>query len=122
MFVYALDSQESIANINTWVESVSPQRMEYAGADVNISKILVGNKTDLEERNVSKARVNEIMKNCYIKPELNFEVSALTGEGFDEMFVSIAREILNQGKLQSASGIHLGLSNQQTKPKKKCCD
>ena len=97
IFVYAMDNQESVANINNWSDSVSPQRLAFVQTDMNIVRALVGNKSDLD-RSVSKARAGEIAENCGIQPALIFEISAKTGDGFDDLFVNIAREIMSKTK------------------------
>ena len=95
MFVYALDNQESIANVMNWSDSVCPQRLEFVGTSANIIRALVGNKSDLD-RTVSHNRAVEVADQCGIKKHMVFEISAKNGYGFDDVFVTIAREILSQ--------------------------
>lgn len=92
IFVYAINSQESINNIASWADSISYQRI--GDTSKTITKALVGNKTDLEnDREVSMARSKETAEQADIKKHLVFEVSALTGDGVDKMFSTIAKEL-----------------------------
>ncbi len=109
IFVYSLSNQESIANINDWSDSVSPQRLDFVQTDTNIIRALAGNKSDLDERVVSKQRAREVAENCGIKSELICELSALSGEGFDELFVAVTRQILSRGKSETAVGPAISL-------------
>ncbi len=115
IFVYSLSNQESIANVNDWSDSVSPQRLEFVQTDTNIVRALAGNKSDLDERLVSKQRAREVAENCGIKPELIFELSALSGEGFDELFVAVARQIVSGGKSETDVGPVLSLRDDKGK-------
>lgn len=94
IFVYSVTNEDSIGNIDSWTESVSPQRLEYVGNMGEIIRVLVGNKVDLEgEREVDMARGHNTADNFQIEKNLFFEISALKGTGFDEMFEAIVREI-----------------------------
>ena len=96
IFVYAIDNQESIDNIMHWADSVSPQRLEFVGTHGEIIRLLVGNKSDLEDdRQVSAKRGKDTAENLEIGSENFFEVSAKTGAGCDELFQVIARKFLS---------------------------
>ena len=98
IFVYAIDSQESIENIMHWADSVSPHRLEFVGTHNAILRFLVGNKTDLEDnRTVSTKRGRDTADNLEIDSTNFFEISAKTGAGFDECFQAIARKCLSMG-------------------------
>lgn len=92
IFVYAINSQESINNIASWADSISYQRI--GDTSKTIVKALVGNKTDLEnDREVSTTRSKATAEQAEIKEHLVFEVSALSGDGVDRMFSTIAKEL-----------------------------
>lgn len=86
--------------------------MQYMGGGAGeIVRVLVGNKVDLEEdRDVNTEHGRQVAENCDIDKRLFFEISALEGTGFDEMFEAIVREIRNAGKEEAATAT-LSLAN-----------
>ena len=55
IIAFDLTNLESFENVKTWMNSI------YKHADPNIAKVLVGNKTDLEDlRMVSKSEAHKI--------------------------------------------------------------
>lgn len=101
IFVYSI-ADDTIDDISSWTDSVTPQRL--GGMD-DLIRVLVGNKVDLEgEREVTTDRGKEVAKILDIDMNMFFEISALEGIGFDEMFEDIVRKIredANKGKLQT---------------------
>ena len=94
LFVYCIDSIDSITNIRGWTETVSPQRREYLGHSGKLIEVLVGNKVDMDasgKREVDKSQ-NEITADDF-NMSLFHEISALDGTEFDELFEDIVREI-----------------------------
>lgn len=116
MFVYSVTDTDSISNIESWTDSVSPQRV-----GTGIIRVLVGNKIDLEdERDVSTDRGQQVAENCEIGRKLFFEISALEGTGFDEMFEAIVREIRQVGREASMMAT-LTLSKNEKSTSRGCC-
>ena len=116
IFVYSITSMESFSDIVNWDESVSPQRMEYVGIKDNLIRVLVGNKTDLEDqREVPRDSALNIAENYDIDQHLIFEISAKDGSGFDEMFEEVVREIRKQS---SGKGGHRGTVSVTSRPVK----
>lgn len=69
-----------------------------------IVRVLVGNKIDLESENdVAAERGRQVAENCGIDKNLFFEISALEGTGFDEMFEDILRAMRKCGKDATAT-------------------
>lgn len=92
IFVYAINTSESINNIPSWAENISVQRL--GPMSNTIIKALVGNKSDLDsDREVTVMRGKETAERSEIPKHLVFEVSAMTGQGVDKMFATIAREL-----------------------------
>ena len=89
LMVYSIDNPDSISDIIMWTENFSLARL---GESSNMmTPILVGNKSDLDDsRDVSIQRVQETARLCGISEEDVFEISASTGEGFEEMFDKLA--------------------------------
>lgn len=116
IFVYAINSQESINNMASWADSISYQRI--GDTSKTIVKALVGNKADLKnDREVSATRRNATAEQAEIKEHLVFEVSALTGDGVDKMFSTIAKELKGIHKEPESKG-SLPPPNPKPRP---CC-
>ena len=95
---------------------MSPQRVGTS----DIIRVLVGNKTDLEdERDVSSERGQQVAENCEIGRELFFEISAQEGTGFEEMFEAIVREIRKAGRASMSAT--LDLSKNEKPAGRSCC-
>ncbi len=47
IFVYSIISADTINNIESWTESVSPQRLEFVGNMGEIIRVIVGNKVSV---------------------------------------------------------------------------
>lgn len=109
LFVYSVTEPDSINDIESWMDSVSPQRMEFMGnKPAEIIRFLVGNKTDLEgERAVDTDRGAQVAENCEIERDQFFEISALEGNGFDEMFEDIVRKIRRGGESKPSATVSL---------------
>lgn len=120
IFMYALNSPESINNIPSWAGCVSVQHIGDQG--MKIVKALVGNKSDLEdERDVTESRAQETAEKSEINKSMVFEISAKTGDGVDEMFAAIARAFKgneNKSELSSGGG---GTFPAKSQPEKKGC-
>ena len=98
VFVYSITNTESIDNIMHWSDSVSPQRLQFVGTNIEILRVLVGNKSDLEDdRQVSTKRGKDTAETLEMAPENFFEISAKSGAGFDKLFETIARKLASSG-------------------------
>ena len=113
MFVYSLTDNDSISNVESWMDSVSPQRIGTAG----MIHVLVGNKVDVDEREVETDRGSQVAENCGIDKGLFFEISALEGTGFDEMFEALVRAIRKSGRDEGLTGT-LSLSDDRKDDRK----
>ena len=103
IFVYSITNSESIDNIMHWSDSVSPQRLQFVGTNIEILRLLVGNKSDLDDdRQVSTKRGKDTAENLEIAPENFFEISAKSGYGFNELFETIARKVVRSGNTSAA--------------------
>ena len=90
LLVYSVDNCDSFHAISSnWIDNTS------STVDENSITALVGNKCDLEEGEdteqfVSRQRALTLATNLEIDQELVFEISALSGNGFRELFDSVA--------------------------------
>ena len=103
-----------------WSDSVCPQRLEFVGTSANIIRALVGNKSDLE-RKVSKNRAFEVADQCGIKEHMVFEISAKNGNGFNDLFAAVAREIKSQQEGKDTTSAAINLDSQKIRKGSGCC-
>jgi small GTP-binding protein len=78
--VYSVTSPESFAEVDSWVETF----FQHTGSR---TIFLVGNKVDLEDQrqvSMSEGRGKTVRMSAFF-----VEVSALTGEGIEELFAKI---------------------------------
>ena len=125
--VYDITNQSSFDNVEKWYEHVQKE----AGKDISI--ILVGNKSDLEnERKVSKEKGEDLAKN------LNCpfcETSAFSGINISQIFQELGNNIFERtGGVKNEEDLDIELENDNNKAinlnksngsdseeKKKCC-
>jgi small GTP-binding protein len=116
LLIFDLTKKETFLKINDWIDQLN----SHFNQD-EISIILIGNKKDLSNREISYEEGNERGKDLNI---LYFETSAKTGENVNEAFNSLTNEILKK------KGIFLDRKNSlqinqkkfvQKTSKKNCC-
>ena len=131
LVVYDITNRDSFANVSTWIEDCKNQSPK------TIYMILVGNKSDLEDkRQVSQEEGQELAEKYGLE---FYETSAKTGSNVDEVFFKSADEIahkIDQGYYDldnEACGIKEGISKRRgdikqihseinnNGKKKKCC-
>ncbi|EAY23638.1 small GTP-binding protein, putative [Trichomonas vaginalis G3] len=111
LIVYAVDSTESFGCIDEWYESVEKNKTNQ------VHYILVGNKCDVEKRVVS---TEEGKNKADALGAQYYEVSALSGEGIDDLFVNIPKKFLEELPVQYHDEKNLKLEKQKD-DKKGCC-
>jgi Ras-related protein Rab-5C len=111
LIFYDITSQKSFEEVLSWLSDVRDK-----GPD-KIVVGLIGNKADLESRReVSREKGEELAKQ---KELLLFkETSALTGEGVHDVFMEMAKIIMENRKQTNSSN---GLIAPQKSEKKGCC-
>ena len=83
--VYDITDKDSFAKVTEWMSEVDKHASE------NISRILVGNKVDLEDkREVSYQEAKELADNFNVK---FIETSAKEAKNVEDAFLNITREI-----------------------------
>jgi small GTP-binding protein len=116
LLIFDLTKKETFLKINDWIDQLN----SHFNQD-EISIILIGNKKDLSDREISYEEGNQRGKELNI---LYFETSAKTGENVNEAFNSLTNEILKK------KGIFLDRNNSlqinqkkflQKTSKKNCC-
>mmetsp|Transcript_12083 Transcript_12083/g.13599 ORF Transcript_12083/g.13599 Transcript_12083/m.13599 type:complete len:131 (-) Transcript_12083:184-576(-) len=83
MLVYDCSERRTFEAINSWMDQINT----YAHKDV--LKVLISNKVDLEEKDVSSEEGKELAEKFGIQ---FFETSAKTGEKVEDLFYYCAKE------------------------------
>ncbi|CAO3568223.1 unnamed protein product [Mortierella alpina] len=87
LLVYDISNRNTFTSITKWIADAR----KLAGADIAL--MLVGNKLDLEDREVSYLEASRFAQ----ENEMTFlETSALTGDGVEETFLKCGRAILTK--------------------------
>ena len=113
ILVFAVDNKKSFEHINYWYDSIK----EVIDAKKKII-ILVGNKIDLEKRQVDKEEAFNFAKSKNMK---YFETSAKTGEGIQEAFGELYKDVFDlyiTNKNDEVNNFELE-EEEEEKPKKK---
>ena len=91
LLVFSVDNKKSFEHINYWYNSIKEE------ADIQKKVIiLVGNKIDLENREVSNEEATRYANSKNIK---YFETSAKTGYGVKEVFNELYQDVYNLYKI-----------------------
>ncbi|KAJ5077380.1 ras family-domain-containing protein [Anaeramoeba ignava] len=120
VLVYDITNEKSFQNIENWIKEAK----KYA--DENVQMILIGNKSDLEEkRKVSKEKGKQFADNLDIP---FYEVSAKDNTNIDEAFLELTRNILENidenNQLQPKNKIKYSIQDdfKQLFERKEFCD
>ena len=123
LIVYDITNKFSFDSVDKWVQDLNSY------GDKNITLLLVGNKSDLEEkRQITKENGEEKAKSF----NLGFiETSACSGDNIDQAFVIMLKEVLkkyidendiNNDEFEASGGKNLELNkNNNNKKKKRFC-
>ena len=114
LLVYAVNSRASFSLLEDWMKEVTNH------ANQNFSIIILGNKCDVEDREVTLEEGENFAKKINSKV---YEVSAKTGYNVAEAFDEIARmtyEKDKEGKIRQRESIRFEDVGTDKK-KKKCC-
>ena len=86
LFVFALNSQESFANIKNWIKLFD----ENHNIKTGIPKYLIGNKSD-QEREVTDDLIEQLKNE--LKDYKYFETSAKSNDGIEKLFQEIGEDL-----------------------------
>ena len=114
--IYDVTDKNSCSKIKYWIEQIKSNISEK-----DISLVLLGNKCDMKEREVSQQQGKEMAQELNIS---YFETSAKTGKGINEAFEHLAKEIMKKkGDVVSdrRKSFRLTSSTQRKNNKKGCC-
>ena len=119
LLVFSVNNKQSFKLINYWFDSIKDE--------IETSKkviILVGNKIDLDNRQVTN---EEAVNYAKMKNILYLETSAKTGFGIKELFKQLYQDIYNRFKIKNSkedTSYNIVLNNDEknkTKKNKKWC-
>ena len=116
VLIYDVTDDASYEKIRDWMEQILSNTKRE-----DIGLVLLGNKCDMEPRAVSEEQGNKMAE------ELNvsyFETSALTGQGINEAFNELTRDIMKRKGVDNVGNDSLDLKNDISKKKKDgngCC-
>ena len=128
LIVYDISNRESFDNVKTWIDDCKVQ------CPKTVYMILVGNKCDLDKREITYDEGQELANGFEID---FFETSAKTGQNVEELFTHTAEDILrniekgNYDLSDESCGIKEGFNTENRnlkpihseikQPKKGCC-
>eukprot|EP01155_Anaeramoeba_flamelloides_P042161 Anaeramoba_flamelloidesc35929_g1_i1.p1 GENE.c35929_g1_i1~~c35929_g1_i1.p1 ORF type:complete len:151 (+),score=36.19 c35929_g1_i1:52-504(+) len=121
MLLFDVTDEKSFENTSEWLKEVS----NYA--DLNLKKILIGNKIDLEsKRAVTKEQGQQFAKELGVD---YYETSALERIGIQEVFRDLTKLMIKQKEIdQTNNKKQIGkkknkiiLEQKKTSKKSKCC-
>ena len=116
VLIYDVTDDASYEKIRDWMEQILANTKRE-----DIGLVLLGNKCDMEPRAVSEEQGNKLAE------ELNvnyFETSALNGNGINEAFESLTKDIMKRKGVDNGANESIELKNDKKKKKKDnsgCC-
>ena len=122
MLVYDITDEYSFSKITDWMEQINSNLSKN-----EIGIVLIGNKSDIEDRMIDKEKGEEKAKEYGIE---FYETSALNGNGINEAFEGLAKQILKNYKIKNNEVGSRTISLQSSRPEdvvetdkkeRKCC-
>ena len=110
IIIYDVTDQYSFKNARFWMKQIE------ADPDKSIKRVLVGNKCEKPEREVSEEEGKKLADEFNVR---FFETSAKTGKNVKEVFYYLVEELLKDKGIFKEEGIKL--SNKNAKNKKNGC-
>ena len=113
IIVYDITNLESFESVMNWIDQIKENAPE------NVKSILLGNKSDLEEkRKISE----EEGKNLAKKININFyETSAQNGANIEKAIDNLVKDVINDKNFIKENTPKLDRNKFKTEKKKKCC-
>jgi small GTP-binding protein len=116
VLVYDVTDDGSFEKIRDWMAQIqsNAQRDE-------LGLVLLGNKCDIEPRVVTEDQGSKLAEELKVS---YFETSALNGQGINEAFEQLARDIMKKkgvGEDNKDGGLELNINNKKKKEKSDCC-
>ena len=116
VLIYDVTDDASYEKIRDWMEQILSNTKRE-----DIGLVLLGNKCDMEPRAVTEEQGNKMAEELKVS---YFETSALTGQGINEAFNELTRDIMKRKGVGDGGNENLELNNNISKKKKDgngCC-
>ena len=116
VLIYDVTDDASYEKIRDWMEQILSNTKRE-----DIGLVLLGNKCDMEPRAVTEEQGNKMAEELKVS---YFETSALTGQGINEAFNELTRDIMKRKGVDDGGNEKVGLKNNISKKKKDgngCC-
>lgn len=116
VLIYDVTDDASYEKIRDWMEQILSNTKRE-----DIGLVLLGNKCDMEPRAVTEEQGNKMAEELKVS---YFETSALTGQGINEAFNELTRDIMKRKGVGYGGNENLELKNNISKKKKDgngCC-
>ena len=116
VLVYDVTDEASYEKIKDWMDQILSNTQQE-----EIGLVLLGNKCDMEPRNVTEDQGKKMAEELKIS---YFETSALTGQGIKEAFEQLTRIIMQKrgvGEGNSDLGLSLDKGKKKKEKKGECC-
>ena len=114
VLVYDVTDEASYEKIKDWMDQILSNTQKE-----DIGLVLLGNKCDMEPRNVTEEQGNKMAEELKIS---YFETSALTGQGIKEAFEQLTRDIMKKKGVGNDNGENIDLKKKKKKKKGgDCC-
>ena len=115
VLVFDVTDEASFEKIKDWMDQILSNTQQE-----EIGLVLLGNKCDMEPRNVTEEQGKKMAEDLKIS---YFETSALTGQGIKEAFEQLTRDIMKKKGVGVGSGENIDLAKTKKKKKKDgdCC-
>ena len=116
VLIYDVTDDASYEKIRDWMAQILSNTKRE-----DIGLVLLGNKCDMEPRAVTEEQGNKMAEELKVS---YFETSALTGQGINEAFNELTRDIMKRKGVDNGGNENLDLKNDVSKKKKDgngCC-
>ena len=120
--VYDITNKSTFESVDKWIKDLNSY------GDKNLTMLLIGNKSDLEDKRIINKEVGEEKAKSF---ELGFiETSAYNGDNIDQAFDIMLKEVLkryivendvNNDEFEGGTGNNIELVKKNEIKKKKCC-
>ena len=103
VLIYDVTDDASYEKIRDWMEQILSNTKRE-----DIGLVLLGNKCDMEPRAVTEEQGNKMAEELKVS---YFETSALTGQGINEAFNELTRDIMKRKGVDNGGNENLELKN-----------